>query len=72
MKLAKRYYDLFQILQRINETKLRLKLLVNWHAPDAFHVSLLKPYKDEPPKAPIQEELPDSKEQEELLRLIRS
>ena len=65
MKLAKRYYDPFLILQRINTTTYRLKLSANWHVQMSFHVSLLKPYNGEPPKAPIQEEPPDSEEHDE-------
>ena len=67
MKLAKRYYGPFQILERINETTYRLKLLANWHIHNAFHVSFLKPCKGEPPTTPIQEEPPDFDEQEEIV-----
>ena len=45
----------------------RLKLLASWHIHNAFHVSLLKPYKCEPPNEQIQEEPPDFDEQEEIL-----
>ena len=72
MKLAKWYYSPFQILQRINETSHRLKIPANWHIHNAFfHVSLLKPYKGEPPKEPIQEEPPNFDEQEEILEILR-
>ena len=67
MKLAKRYYGPFQILQRINETTYRLKLPANWHIHNAFHVSLLKPYKGDPRTEQVQEEPPDFDEQEEIL-----
>ena len=67
MKLAKRYYGPFQILQQINETSYRLKLPMNWHIHNAFHVSLLKPYKGDPPTELVQEEPPDFDEQEEIL-----
>ena len=67
MKLAKRYYGPFQILQKINETSYRLKLPTNWHIHNAFHVSLLKPYKGDPPTKSAQEEPPDFDEQEEIL-----
>ena len=66
MKLAKRYYGPFQILHKINETAYRLKLSSNWHIHNAFHVSLLKPYKGDPPSQPIQEEPPEFDEQEEI------
>ena len=67
MKLAKRYYGPFQILQNINETSYRLKLPMNWHIHNAFHVSLLKPYKGDLPTESVQEEPPDFDEQEEIL-----
>ena len=67
-KLAKRYYGPFQILKPINETAYRLKLPNTWLIHNAFHVSLLKPYKGEPPKEPIIEEPPEFKEQEEILQ----
>ena len=56
-KLTKRYYGPFQILERINETAYRLRL--HWQIHNAFHVSLLKPYKGEPPMEPILEDPPD-------------
>ena len=68
-KLAKRYYDPFKILERINETSYRLKLLPSWHIHNAFHVSLLKPYKGDPPSEPIEEDPPEFEEQEEILQL---
>ena len=67
MKLAKRYYGPFQILQRINETLYRLKLPSNWHIHNAFYVSLLKPYKGKLPTHPIQEEPSVFDDQEEIL-----
>ena len=65
MKLAKRYYGPFQILQRINETSYRLKLPSSWHIHNAFHVSLLKPYKGETPNELVQEVSPNEPVQEE-------
>ena len=67
MKLAKRYYGPFQILSRINETAYRLKLPANWHIHNAFHISLLKPFKGDPPIEPIHEEPPLFDEFEEVL-----
>ena len=67
MKLAKRYYGPFQILSRINETAYRLKLPTNWHIHNAFHISLLKSFKGDPPTKPIHEEPPLFDELEEVL-----
>ena len=66
-KLAKRYYGPFQILKPINEMAYRLKLPSTLLIHNAFHVSLLKPYKGEPPKDPITEEPPEFEGQEEIL-----
>ncbi|MCO5559474.1 hypothetical protein L7F22_013074 [Adiantum nelumboides] len=68
MKLAKRYYGPFQILSRINETAYKLRLPANWHIHNAFHVSLLKPFKGDPPKEPVQEEPPLFDDIEEVLQ----
>ena len=67
-KLAKRYHGPFQILERINETSYRLKLSSSWHIHKVFHVSLLKPYKGDPPSEPIEEDPPEFEEQEEILQ----
>ena len=67
MKLAKQYYGLFQILQKINDTSYRLKLSMNWHIHNASHVSLLKPCKGDLPTESVQEEPLDFDEQEEIL-----
>ena len=70
-KLAKRYYGPFQILKPINEVDYKLKSPNTWLIRNAFHVSLLKPYKGEPPKEPIIEEPPKFDDQEEILHLER-
>ena len=57
-KLAHRYYGPFQILEKINPTSVRLKVPEHWQIHNAFHVSLLKPYKGVPPSAPIEEDPP--------------
>ncbi|MCO5611684.1 hypothetical protein L7F22_065942 [Adiantum nelumboides] len=44
-KLAKRYYGPFQILKPINKMAYQLKLPNHWLIHNAFHVSVLKPYK---------------------------
>ena len=67
-KLAKHYYSPFQILERINETSYCLKLPPTWHIHNAFHVSLLKPFKGTPPTEPIEEDPPEFDEQEEILQ----
>ncbi|MCO5564104.1 hypothetical protein L7F22_017760 [Adiantum nelumboides] len=67
-KLAKRFYGPFQILQKINPTAFWLKLPDHWHIHNAFHASLLKPYKGTPPAAPIEEDPPEFDEMEEILR----
>ena len=55
-------------MQRINETAYRLKMPSHWQLHNAFHVSLLKPYKEEPPTGIIQEDSPDFDEEEEILQ----
>ncbi|MCO5581109.1 hypothetical protein L7F22_034985 [Adiantum nelumboides] len=67
-KLAKRYYGPFQILKPINEMAYQLKFPNHWLIHNAFHLSLLKPYKGEPPKEAITEDPPEEG-QEEVLQL---
>ncbi|MCO5553474.1 hypothetical protein L7F22_006995 [Adiantum nelumboides] len=67
-KLAKRYYGAFQILKPINEMAYQLKLPKHWLIHNAFHVSLLKAYKGEPPKEAIMEDSPEVEGQEEVLQ----
>ncbi|MCO5555881.1 hypothetical protein L7F22_009425 [Adiantum nelumboides] len=67
-KLAKRYYGPFQILKPINEMAYQLKLPNHWLIHNAFHVSLLKPYKGEPPREAIIEDPPEVEGQEEVLQ----
>ncbi|MCO5547639.1 hypothetical protein L7F22_001090 [Adiantum nelumboides] len=67
-KLAKRYYGPFQILKPINEMAYQLKLSNHWLIHNAFHVSLLKPYKGEPPSEAITEDPPKVEDQEEVLQ----
>ena len=66
--MAKRYYGPFQVLSPINEMTYKLKLPDNWLIHNAFHVSLLKPYKEELPREPIIEEPPEFEGQEEVLQ----
>ncbi|MCO5597012.1 hypothetical protein L7F22_051085 [Adiantum nelumboides] len=65
-KLAERYYGPFQILKSINEMAYQLKFPKHWLIHNAFHVSLLKPYKGEPPKEAITEDPPEVEGQEVL------
>ncbi|MCO5571422.1 hypothetical protein L7F22_025162 [Adiantum nelumboides] len=67
-KLAKRYYGPFQILKPINEMAYQLKLPKHWLIHNAFHVSLLKPYKGEPPKETIAEDPSEVEGHEEVLQ----
>ena len=67
-KLAKRYYGPFQFLKPINEMAYQLQLPRTWLIHNAFHVSLLKPYKGDPPTEPIVEEPPKFEDQKEILR----
>ncbi|MCO5586494.1 hypothetical protein L7F22_040434 [Adiantum nelumboides] len=67
-KLAKRYYGPFQILKPINKMAYQLKLPNYWLIHNAFHVSLLKPYKGEPPSEAIMEDPPEVEDQEEVLQ----
>ena len=62
-----RYYGPFQILERINDTTYHLKLPPHWQIHKAFHISLLKPYKGEPPTEPILEDPLDIDHDEEIL-----
>ncbi|MCO5587606.1 hypothetical protein L7F22_041555 [Adiantum nelumboides] len=43
-KLSMRYYEPFQITERINDDSFRLRLPDTWKIHNAFHVSLLKPF----------------------------
>ena len=45
-----------------------MKLPPTWYIHNAFHVSLLKPFKGTPPTEPIEEEPPEFEEQEEILQ----
>ena len=67
-QLAKRYYSPFQDLKPINETAYRLRLPRMWLIHNAFYVSLLKPFKGDPPTKPVVEDPPTFKDQEEILQ----
>ncbi|MCO5582132.1 hypothetical protein L7F22_036022 [Adiantum nelumboides] len=61
-KLSMRYYGPFQITERINDVSFRLRLHDTWKIHNAFHVSLLKPFRGEVP-----DEQPEVEENEEIL-----
>ena len=66
-KLNMRYYDPFQILEKINDVAYKLKRPTTWTIHNAFHVSLIKPFHGE-----ILEDLkdvtqPKVEEQDEVL-----
>ncbi|MCO5608021.1 hypothetical protein L7F22_062224 [Adiantum nelumboides] len=67
-KLARRYYGPFQILRPINETAYQLKLPSHWPIHNAFHVSLLKAYKGDPPQEPVLDDPPKFEGPEEILQ----
>ena len=56
-------------MERINETSYHLKFPSSWHIHNAFHVSLLKPFKGDPPTKLIKEDPLEFEEQEETLQL---
>ncbi|MCO5556977.1 hypothetical protein L7F22_010532 [Adiantum nelumboides] len=67
-KLARKYYGPFQILRPIDETAYQLKLPCHWPIHNAFHVSLLKAYKGDPPQEPILDDPPKFEGHEEILQ----
>ncbi|MCO5583197.1 hypothetical protein L7F22_037105 [Adiantum nelumboides] len=67
-KVAKRFYGPFQILKPINKMAYQLKLPNRWLIHNAFHVSLLKPYKGEPPSEAITKDPLEVEDQEEVLQ----
>ncbi|MCO5560918.1 hypothetical protein L7F22_014538 [Adiantum nelumboides] len=61
-KLSMRYYGPFQITERITDVSFRLRLPDTWKIHNAFHVSLLKPFKGDVP-----DEQPEVEENKEIL-----
>ncbi|MCO5570367.1 hypothetical protein L7F22_024087 [Adiantum nelumboides] len=66
-KLSMRYYGPFQITERINDVSFRLRLPDTWKIHNAFHVSLLEPFKGDVPDDGELDEQPEVEENEEIL-----
>ncbi|MCO5601678.1 hypothetical protein L7F22_055801 [Adiantum nelumboides] len=66
-KLSMRYYGSFQITERINDVSVRLRLPDTWKIHNAFHVSLLKPFRGDVPDDGEPDEQPEVEENEEIL-----
>ncbi|MCO5613107.1 hypothetical protein L7F22_067381 [Adiantum nelumboides] len=66
-KLSMRYYGPFQITERINDVSFRLRLPNTWKIQNAFHVSLLKPFRGDVPDDGEPDEQPEVEENEEIL-----
>ncbi|MCO5563898.1 hypothetical protein L7F22_017549 [Adiantum nelumboides] len=58
---------LFQITERINDVSFRLRLPDTWKIHNAFHVSLLKPFRGDVPDDGEPDEQPEVEENEEIL-----
>ncbi|MCO5553723.1 hypothetical protein L7F22_007249 [Adiantum nelumboides] len=66
-KLSMRYYGPFQITERINDVSFRLRLPDTWKIHNAFHVSLLKPFRGDVLDDGEVDEQPELEENEEIL-----
>ncbi|MCO5596733.1 hypothetical protein L7F22_050801 [Adiantum nelumboides] len=66
-KLSIRYYGPFKITERINDVSFRLRLPDTWKIHNAFHVSLLKPFRGDVPDDGERDEQPKVEENEEIL-----
>ncbi|MCO5547738.1 hypothetical protein L7F22_001189 [Adiantum nelumboides] len=67
-KPSMRYYGPFQITERINDdVSFRLRLPDTWKIHNAFHVSLLKPFRGDVPDDGEPDEQPEVEENEEIL-----
>ncbi|MCO5576116.1 hypothetical protein L7F22_029923 [Adiantum nelumboides] len=66
-KLSMRYYGPFQITERINDVSFRLRLPDTWKIHNAFHVSLLKPFRRDVPDDGEPDEQPEVEENEKIV-----
>ncbi|MCO5560378.1 hypothetical protein L7F22_013993 [Adiantum nelumboides] len=66
-KFSMRYYGPFQVTERINDVSFRLRLPDTWKIHNAFHVSLLKPFKGDVPNIGEPDDQPEVEENEEIL-----
>ncbi|MCO5602368.1 hypothetical protein L7F22_056499 [Adiantum nelumboides] len=66
-KLSMRYYGPFQITERINDISFQLRLPDTWKIHNAFHVSLLKPFRGDVLDDGEPDEQPEVEENEEIL-----
>ncbi|MCO5571324.1 hypothetical protein L7F22_025062 [Adiantum nelumboides] len=66
-KLSMRYYGSFKITERINDVSFRLRLPDTLKIHNAFHVSLLKPFRGDVPDDGVPDEQPEVEENEEIL-----
>ncbi|MCO5558852.1 hypothetical protein L7F22_012441 [Adiantum nelumboides] len=66
-KLSMRYYGPFHITEQINDVSFQLKLPDTWKIHNAFHVSLLKPFKGDVPDDGEPNEQPEVEENKEIL-----
>ncbi|MCO5576990.1 hypothetical protein L7F22_030811 [Adiantum nelumboides] len=66
-KLGMRYYEPFQVCDKISDVAYRLKLPEGWKIHSAFHASLLRPFVGNVPEDMVPEEQPEVEELDEIL-----
>ena len=67
MKLSPWFYGPFKVLAQINEVSYHLDLPSHWKIHNAFHISLLRPFKGSLPSHPMVDEPPLLVDREEHL-----
>ena len=67
VKLAPRFYGPFKVTAKINDLAYTLDLPPHWQIHNAFHISLLRPFKGPIPTHPGLDEPRDLVDQEEQL-----